>query len=287
MPTHSLNDTYLGSTNIYLNSKDAGLSYSDAHKVFFLNKAIDPPPNMNILIGLTSFVCPNTIFNITSNNNRLIVKNSSNVVGTIILDVGNYDANGLVIILNQKLADLESSLGGTITVSFDEDDTIFKFFSAISFSILSSTTMVKELGLQDQLPTSLGTQYRAQKVCNLAGTSGIYVNILNLGINNLDSRGDLTGTISKVDIDVNFGSYIFYAPVENLYFMLNDKAFQKLEIQLTDDEGNEVELNGSDFNLVITIHYSYRRTPILDDTYSLEGRRLNKNEKPQNKKIKD
>lgn len=273
MPTHSLNDTYLGSTNIYLNSKDAVLDFSDSHKTFYLNNPINPPPNVNILIGLTQFVCPATIYNINNTNNQISFETATGSAD-LTLPTGNYDADTVITELNQALADAEGDLGGAIVVLFDDINTIFKFSSGIAFSI-TSTTMEKELGLTGQTPTTFSSQYRCEKVCNLAGTSGMYVNIKNLGINNLDSRGDLAGTIAKVDIDVNFGSYIFYSPPEHLYFMINDKSITNLEIQLTDDDGDEIELNGSEFNLVFTIHYSYRREPVLDTKYSLEGRRQN------------
>lgn len=271
MPSHALNDTYIGSTNIYLNSKDATLSFSDAHKTFFLNNAIIPPPNVQILIGLTQFVCPNTMYNINTTNNKFVIQSNSSTA-TLIFDTGNYDADSIVIAMNQKLNDVKDDLGGVITVSFDDSNGVFTWTSIIDFSILATSTMVKEIGLRDQLPTPFQKSYTTTEVVDLAGTTSIYVNLKNIAINNLDSRGQVTGTVAKCSADVNFGSYIFYNPTENLYFMCSDQTINSIEVQLSDDDGDELQLNGAYFTMVLTIHYSYKREPILDEKYSLQAR---------------
>ena len=260
---HILNDTYMGSINLYLKSQEASFSISDAHKVFYLNNPILPPSNIKILLGLTNFECPNSMYNINSTNNSLTVEALGLYTVSITIPVGNYDADSFATIISQLLAAEYSNLGDTLIVCiFNTDNYIFTFSANNSFSITETTADV-ELGLIDQTPTTEGLTYVAENVCNLAGISGIFVKIKNLGFNNLNSYGDITNTIARCDANVNFGEYIFYNPTEVLYFGINDKSIQYLDIQLTDDEGNEIELNGGRWSVVLTCHFSYIKDAII------------------------
>ena len=74
MPTHTLNDTHLGSLAVYLQSKDASASLASASKLFYLNQIIMPPPDTSILVGLISAEIPYSFYNINSNDNTMTIQ---------------------------------------------------------------------------------------------------------------------------------------------------------------------------------------------------------------------
>ena len=250
MPNHALNDTHIASQAIFIDSNDATLSISDAEKIFYLNSPIIAPAGVRILIGLTNLTIPNTIYNFNSSNNQISFTQSA-TTQVVTIPVGNYSASTLVDALN-------TAITLNITVSFDEDQADFTFTGTSAFTI-DSASMSRQLGLKDQLPTSSGTSYTALTVCDFAGATQLYVRLRNVSLNNLDSRGKVSNIIASIVNNVNYGDYIFYTPPEVLYFMINEQQLSHIDLELTDQEGNVIDLNGSSFNLTLSVHFVRQR----------------------------
>lgn len=251
MPNHSLNDSYIPSQAVFLDSNDATISISDAEKVFHLNSPIIAPAGIRILIGLTNLTIPNTIYNFSASNNQLSLTQSA-TTQVVTITAGNYSASTLVDALN-------AAITLNITVSFDEDNANFTFVGTSAFTINSDTTMTRQLGLKNQLPTVSGTTYTATQVCDFAGATNIYVRIRNVSMSNLDSRGKTSNIIASIVNNVNYGDFIFYVPPEVLYFQINEQQLAHIDLELTDQEGNVIDLNGATFNLVLSVHFSMQR----------------------------
>mgnify|MGYP003116417238 CR=1 FL=1 len=94
MPSHTLADTEIASQSVFLHSNDSVVSISDAEKIFYLNEAIVAPSGYRLIIGLTNLTMPNSMYNVTSTNNTIVI---SGVTYTI--TVGNYSAESLIISL--------------------------------------------------------------------------------------------------------------------------------------------------------------------------------------------
>jgi hypothetical protein len=253
MPNHSLNDSHMPSQAIYLDSNDATLSISDAEKIFYLNSPIIADAGIRILIGLTNLTIPNSIFNFTTNNNTITFTQSSSTQA-VSVSVGNYSASTLVTALNTAI----TAAGLNITVSFNEENALFTFTGGSAFTI-DSATMSRQLGLNNQLPTASGTTYTATQVCDFAGATNLYIRIRNVSMNNLDSRGKTSNIIASIVNNVNYGDYIFYTPPEVLYFMINEQQLSHIDIEITDQEGNIINLNGATFNLTLSVHFVVQR----------------------------
>jgi hypothetical protein len=238
---------------IYLDSNDATLSISDAEKIFYLNSPIIADAGIRILIGLTNLTIPNSIFNFTTNNNTITFTQSSSTQA-VSVSVGNYSASTLVTVLNTAI----TAAGLNITVSFDEENALFTFTGGSAFTI-DSATMSRQLGLNNQLPTASGTTYTATQVCDFAGATNLYIRIRNVSMNNLDSRGKTSNIIASIVNNVNYGDYIFYTPPEVLYFMINEQQLSHIDIEITDQEGNIINLNGATFNLTLSVHFVVQR----------------------------
>jgi len=242
---------------IYLDSNDALVTISDAEKIFYLNTPIIADAGIRILIGLNNLTIPNTIYNFNSSNNSITF--TQGTTETISVSVGNYSATTLKDALNTAI----TAAGLDITVSFDEDNAVFSFTGGSAFTI-DSATMSRQLGLKEQLPTSSSTSYTATRVCDFAGATNLYVRIRNLSMNNLDSRGNTSSIIASIVVNTNYGEYIFFSSPDILYFMISENKISHLDIEITDQEGNVVDLNGSSFNMTLSVHFVRHREVNID-----------------------
>ena len=256
MPNHTLNDSHQASQAIYLDSNDALISISDAEKIFYLNSPVIADAGIRILIGLTNLTIPNTIYNFNSNNNTITF--TQGTTEAVSVTVGNYSATTLKDALNTAI----TAAGLDITVSFDEENALFTFTGGSAFTI-DSATMFRQLGLKYQLPTASGTTYTATQVCDFAGVTNLYVRIRNVSMNNLDSRGATSNIIASIVNNVNYGDYIFYTPPEVLYFQINEQQLSHIDIELTDQEGNIIDLNGASFNMTLSVHFVRQREMVI------------------------
>jgi len=246
MPSHLLNNTDKTSQSIFLHSNDAVVNISSSEKIFFLQENIIAPAGYRLLIGLTNLTMPNTMYNITEESNSITINNVETTI-----PVGNYSADTLA-------AEIQSSSSEVSTCIFDTDNNVFNFTFPNQY-VINSSTMERQLGLRNQLPTTSSTVYIAEHVCDLGGVTNVYIRIRNLTMNNLDSRGKSSNIIASIVNNTNYGGYIFYVPPEVLYYMINESVISHLDIELTDQEGNILDLNGADYNITLTVHFTKQR----------------------------
>jgi hypothetical protein len=261
MPSHHLNDTEKSSQSIYLHSNDAVVSITDAEKIFYLNEAITAPAGYRLIIGLTNFTMPNSMYNVTSNNNTIVLSGIAYEI-----DEGNYSADALASSLTDVLDDAGS-------VAFNNSDNKYVFTFADPETIDEATTLTRQLGLTGQLPTDpAATSYSANGICDLGGTTNIYIRIRNLTMNNIDSRGQTNNIIASIVNNTNYGGYIFFVPPEVLYYQITEQNISHLDIELTDQEGNLLQMNGANFNLTLTVHYVKQREGVFRNSLLREIR---------------
>jgi hypothetical protein len=250
MPNHNLNDSYLPSFNIYFNSDEAEVSYSDAEKLFFLKNIINVEENIRILIGLNSLTIPNTVYNIQSYNNSITIDSTEYTITP-----NNYDSDTLTTELNSVLP---------ISVSFDDNSNKFTFSDTSAF-IINSATMAEVLGLSDDLPTASASSFTASHVINLSGVTNIHLKLNNITLNNLTGRGVSSPILASVVNNSNFSDYVFYQPNEIIYHMINATKISYFDFTLTDQNDRVLELNGSKYNFTLTIHFIYEREAIYNN----------------------
>jgi hypothetical protein len=270
-----LNNTHLGSQSIFLQSDKAQVSLGDAHKIFFLNEVINPPVDTVMLLALTSFEMPYSMYNFNANVNDKLVLSTTN--GTHEIQVGsrNYDATKLAAKITSllSLSAATTALGTTISATFDSLSNKFTFVStnSVDFTILATSTMIKEIGFQNSLPSQSSNQILiSPNIANLSGSSSIYVKIANLGIRNVDSRGAINGVISKVNITCNPNEFIFFQQQESIYYLIQERQVTHIELQLTDDLQNNLVLNGGSFSLTLTIHFMKSVEQTLNQKFALD-----------------
>ena len=264
MPSNVLNDTNRSSINMYLQSDNATIDNGESNKTFLFKNAIEPLPDQDILVGLTDFEMANTLYNINTGFNSIVIDNQ-----TITLTPKNYTIDFLILELND-LFDANTTLKTkNMAVSYDINS--FKLtFTADSNFIINSCTMEFELGLEDQLPTNAATSYETNNTIFLGGLSSVYIEIKNLSLNNLDSRGPIDNTLAKINMRKNNGYYTFYDAPEHNFFKVNNREIHSIDLVLTDNKNRELILNGGEFSMTLTFHFIKKRQDIFDLKYFLK-----------------
>lgn len=290
MPSHLLNDTHIGSLSIFLQSSKATTTLDpdkNSSCLFYLNQVITAPPGTHMLVGLTSAEIPYSFYNVDSRNNKVTIDTANDGTATIILPEQNYDVDSLKKNLNNLL--VAANILNT-TVDFDKNTNKFTFTNTNGGLKITSTTMTRELGL---VPNQINGPYTASltssNACNLSGTSSVYVNLNNVSITNLDSRGDLNGVLAKLNVNVAPSEFIFYQQTENQYYVTSDRQINFFSISLTDDNNELLNLNGVDFSVSITIHFQKVRLPVdpIDFLVDTRNANLEKQEKEKSKNKKN
>ena len=288
MPNHSLNDTHIGSVSVYLDSSKASVVQNGSNNsncLFYLDNIIQCPPDTHILIGLTACQIPVAFYNITNNNNELQIQGSVNGTTNIVLPPKNYNTETLVTEINSQLA----TAGNNISCSFDSSSYKFTFSSLTQDVQIQNTTMNKELGIPPFTVIPPSPSFTCPNMVNLSGTQSIYVMVNNLSIQSLDSRakGDLNGVLSKVDVCCGFGDYIEFQQTENQFYLINDRSINHFNVSLTDDNLELLEMNGIDWSISITCHFSKKRLPVILNDFLLEEENTRQEEIKGKKFLKD
>ena len=165
-----------------------------------------------------------------------------------------------------------TGLAAAVVCTYDSGSNRFIFTSSSSLTI-TATTMEKELGFRNNIPSETSSKIVSPNIVNVSGSSSIYVRINNLGITNLDSRGKKSGTIAKVNIDVNPNEFIFFQQQESIYYPVQDKQISYLDIELTDENGLDFILNGGEWSCTLTLHFKHTITSKeIKKEYLLENR---------------
>ena len=308
MPNSVLNNTHIASISVFLQSSKATQVLSqdgyNSHCVFMLDQILVCPPDTMMMVGLTSGEIPYTFYNIGQTNNRLVLKTQ---LGTnpksndilIIVENQNYSVDSLVIYLNTQLAVHK------IVVEFDENKNKFIFSGVLVgtdqyYVELISTTMGKELGISDVFSSGMSQTFTCPNVCNLSGTGSVYVNLNNISISNLDSRGTVNGIVGKMNVSCNPGDFIFHSLTEIQYYVTTDRVIPLFSVSITDDDGSQINFNGCHWSISLTVHFCKKpevtvdskmllnKRSTLNDLETLEGqeqapRKNNKKVKPINK----
>lgn len=265
-------DTPQETISIYLRSDQAEIDLSTTHKKFFLSELISVNPDTNILIGLTDFECPYSFYTIRQGINDQITLGFNSALypdgeyRTTLIPEGNYDIDELLPVLNG----LRCFTDANIVLTFNNRTnklTLTRSGAYTDFAFTVTTTCAYELGIpkSDLIQIQLGDplNYTSPKILpnsiNLGGASCLYLRVNNLGINNLNSKGDSDGTIGKIDADVLPNEFIYYKPAEYYFYRATKEQIREIDIELLDDQQRPIDLNGGIFSLTLTLKFAYKK----------------------------
>ena len=283
MPTHASNDTLNGGLSIYLQSKDGVTTENGSKCDFFTESIIDAPrADIGMLVSVLDAEIPYSWYNISDEigNTSLTIKYLG--IDTVVtIPERNYSAYNIVDEFNKqfKLINTLAILRNTV-MTFSDTSNKFTIASLIPI-IISSTTMSRELGMTD-LPQTITTTYTGNQVCNLAGSSSVYIRSENMNIKNINSYGKTNGVLAKVLVTSSPGQFIFFEPSTPQYYILGN-SLSYINIEMKDDNDNYLDFNGLTWSLTLSIEYYRKRTDTINYKYYLNS--INEEFKPRT--IKD
>lgn len=233
---------------IYINSEDLIPGGNTSNFQINLQRPIE---NCKRLELLHCFI-PNTIYNITTNNqNILFYDGTANRTATV--PVGSYTSSQLLTALSTAFA----SSGTALTFSLSLNPNTFFLtisVSAGSFSLLfasGSNQMYDILGFQNLNYTSAAS-ITGTRAYNVAYPTHILMRISEAG-NSFNSSSTLNYATFVIPIDRNSSDIISYNKMMHFdqWAVLNCQTLTQLSIQLFDRNQVPISLNGSQWQLVL------------------------------------
>lgn len=208
-------------------------------------------------VQLVSAIIPNTIyvFSIQRLNQIITLQETGFPVTFLSIPDGSYNVSDLVTMLSNLLTSGSPS-GSIYTVTFDTITRKLTFTTTgPTFSFLFATgnqnNPYAELGFIYQTNTSFTTNLVAPNTCNLSGVPYLLLKLPNLQSNITNTRN--VNANFKINMSSQFGFIEYYSPnyaLEN-WHQINEQTLTYLDVSLTDDNGTNVQLNGSEWSFTI------------------------------------
>ena len=263
---------------ITLNSEDAQKLNGDYNSNLFFNipNIVDENPDISHLeVSLDSATIPVSFYLINDETNTLsYVYNSSPF--TLTLTNGNYNGSTMITELTNKFDD--NGLTVVITLSQITGLLLFKFANAISpVEFIYNTGLMKILGFTQN---TSGISVVPQLPMNLLGIQKINICSGNLAsISSFSSSAALSNSvIQSIPIDMPAFHQITYLDKTNHSGRMKSRFLSNIDIQLLDEFGRFIEMNGIEFTLSFVIRI-FRKYRVEHDTIKIP--------KAEEKKVKE
>ena len=268
-----------GSKLINLRSKDADRSKDTTHLHFHLSDTIIPPVGSLTLISVTNAQIPFVFYTTNSTNNRI---NLTETVGgnttsrEIALDSGNYHLRSQLE--TEMLAKLNT---GSIVYSMAYNEVKNKF--TFSTSTTASSTVFdfsidnncrKLFGFTPATFTlSTASPLASNAVCDLTGDVHsllIKSNLTSTAVLNSSQKAyDLT--LAKIPVACNPHSVILYEAPYPFQTPVQTKTFNYLEMQLTDQNSNLIDMQGVHWEMTIQFDFVSRSDKVSQLTDAIKA----------------
>lgn len=252
---------------------------------FHLKNPLQARRGNRILCELAEAEIPVSYYNFTSENNFLkfetfvVYKGSTNI---------NVDVSFTIPEKNYTITELQDLFAFYREVFFQDKEyelrflydpqtlkielqIVFGYYAGgyaldVPFKLHQDTTAAGILGLSlddDCQFTDGGSQanvasFKGVNAINLHRTMNVYVRT-NLQLSNVDARGEMSGILSKVQVDKPFGEIVHYHNFEKIRFLITNKYVDHLQISLETDKGKPLDFNGIDFHLTLAFFYVKER----------------------------
>ena len=213
---------------------------------------LQPALNSCIQVDLVSFSLPNSQYNVNASNNIIYFNDGSNKQAS--LPIGNTDLSTLLT--NIKTA-MQSVSGFTYTVTYTLQEKIQitatgNFFMRFSVTTNSASSI---LGFNN-INTTLSTSQLAPNVVNLSLPLYIYI-IVDEFSSITKSTNNFDNSTFTVFSNVNGGDVLCFT--EASFYpqtaQLTDSNIQTIHIQLQTYNNTPLDLNGSNWAMLLRIHY--------------------------------
>ena len=238
---------YVESIQINLNSYNA-ISYnnnltSDCN--FFLNNRLEIPSQHTIYVSVVSANIPYSFYSINSNNN-LFSYTINNVVYSLNITAGNYNALSLVSFLNSNLQIGFSCSYNTITnkITFTHTNS--------EFTINTNSTCLAILGITKTFTSSSKT-LTGDTCMNLQTVQTIYM-LTNLNVGNMCLCNiNRSNVLVSIPVTGHPNSNIVYFNQNNFRNNMYSNIINFINIKLVDQVHNALDMNGLHWTVTIQL----------------------------------
>jgi hypothetical protein len=220
---------------------------------------------------------PFTFYNITSNNNILKIL-SGVTTYTITVPVGQYTITQLLSNLTTQLNALSV---GTFTVTAGA--------TSYMITITNASTQFQYLGTQSTINkvlgftatnTTLALTTTGTLIYNLGGTD--WIDIISRTLTNSESKSRTTNNsgsnilIRIPTSEFSFGQTIFFQGFTPHQWSWRMNLEEAIDLQLVDQYGNQLDLNGRDYSITLKFHSHKSNNPgNMDRTYLRDHNKVN------------
>jgi hypothetical protein len=240
----------LESIQLSFNSKYATSYINNSHSncEFYL-PIIEIPVQHHIYISVQSVCIPYTFYNINSSNNELSYTENGSIDTIIRVDIGNYNSIQLATYLTTSMPNFK--------VTYNSITNRYYFLNSLyNFKFNSSSTILKILGfdrLQPLYLQSILKDLTSQFCANMQSVQCINIKC-NFATGNIDSF-DMKSSKSLCCFPVNVPPFsnIIYENKSNFRSNLFTNFISYLNLQITDQDNNIINLNGLDWTIVLQI----------------------------------
>jgi hypothetical protein len=253
-------DADLNPIYINLKSNKYTTQISTSHYLFELNKTITSRPNVDMIMTIDSFKFTNSFYIINSTNDKFYYRLESDsyiTLYTVSVPHGNYSSDSLITYLNSNTP---------FTFSFNE----INFKITVTHSSLEFVFVVNDNNINNVLGfvNNLGsTSYTitGDKLINLIGSQMLYIQTTNLNINTVLNKNDNTNTniILSTPIIAHSGDVQVVNNSANHSHKINQNSINNIEIKIVDEHDNEIDFNGIDWFLNLSVIFSYKKIKLL------------------------
>lgn len=237
------------STNLNVNP-----SYKSKYR-FYIKDLIKRDANVLYnTIKLIHAEIPSSFYVVNETNNTFNFTHET-IEESVSIPFGNYSSYNLMTLLNLLLQPYHlilslNSSNGKFTMTHNNKNH--------PFSILGTTTAYKLLGLQK------GITYLAQEVgsnlvidipypSDVSGTKAIYIKTPNLILENLNTTNNDQITLKSIPCYVPPFEILFYNNSENVETLVKNRELDYIDLEITDDENNLINMNNIDWAITIQI----------------------------------
>jgi hypothetical protein len=196
-------------------------------------------------LSLGSVIIPYSFYAITATNNTLDTSS-----GTVTLPPGNYTGNSVVIEIQDQLQVFNIDYLVTYSTTTQK---ITISNASITFSVAITGTASTLLGFSTA--TAVANSHTADGVLNVSGPLYLVLksSILSraLAFRNVYTDNSYDSSIASIPVNVNAGGFIVYqnSTTRTLGLKLNFTPTTDIDIQLQDEDGNDLEMNGIDWSI--------------------------------------
>ena len=252
----------------------------------FIEPFIQPHNALNIKGSVISFSCPNSQYIINSTNNAFYFTLQSSLGPfdhQVILVNGNYNASTFItMFINQLNTYASPNYPNQWSMTVNSNTFQYTLVNAYySFTIhpfqsfLGNNVLISRIGdvigfdntqtYVSTLTSSNTYSYTFPFPCNFGGLNSFNIRIPNIKTHSLQYLNATNQTIYNstlitntnqniaisIPVNCNPGEVIYFSKIANFEFLIQEEIIDKIDIQLTDDLGNFIQLNNQHWNLTL------------------------------------